>query len=245
MKDDEIKDVVKEEYSKIAKSSESCCPSCGCGDTADQARSVGYSISELESIPEESIEGLGCGNPTALADLREGEKVLDLGSGAGIDVFLAAEKVGSGLVIGLDMTEEMVKKSERIAESYGYGNVKFQVGEMENLPFEEESFDVIVSNCVINLSTDKSRTFEETYRVLMDGGRIVVSDLVVQGELPEEIRQDKRAWAGCIAGALKKDEYLDKIKRAGFKNLSILSEDAFDADIPGVEIISLKLKAYK
>ncbi len=245
MEDDEIKDVVKEEYAKIAKSSGSCCPSCGCGSTAEQARSVGYSISELDRIPEESIEGLGCGNPTALADLKEGEKVLDLGSGAGIDVFLAAEKVGSGLVVGLDMTEEMVKKSERIAENYGYSNVEFKVGEMEDLPFKDDYFDVILSNCVINLSPDKSRTFKEVHRVLKLGGRIVISDLVVRGELPEEIRNDERAWAGCIAGALKKDVYLDKIHKAGLKNLEILSEDIFDVDIPGVEVISLKLKAYK
>lgn len=246
MRDEEIKDTVKKEYSRIATEDTGCCPSCGCGSYIDQAVSIGYNASELESIPEDSIQGLGCGNPTALADIKEGEKVLDLGSGAGIDVFLAAEKVGpTGQVIGLDMTEEMVEKSERLAKDYEYSNVEFRLGEMEELPLEDNSFDLTISNCVINLSTDKSRTFEEIFRVLRPGGRVIISDIVVKGELPEEIKNDKRAWAGCLAGALQKDEYIGHIQDSGFSEVEIISEDIFGDRIAGVEVISLKVKAYK
>ncbi|MFP3909741.1 MAG: arsenite methyltransferase [Archaeoglobaceae archaeon] len=244
--DNEIRDTVRKEYSRIAKEDAGCCPSCGCGSYMDQAISIGYTAPELDSIPPESVQGLGCGNPTALADIETGERVLDLGSGAGIDVFLAAEKVGpTGEIIGLDMTEEMVEKSEKLAKSYDYSNVEFRLGEMEELPFEDNYFDLITSNCVINLSTDKSRTFKEIYRVLRPGGRVIISDIVLKGQLPESIKNDKKAWAGCIAGALQKGEYIKCIQDSGFKEVKVISEDIFGDSIPGVEIISLKIRAHK
>lgn len=245
MSDEEIKDTVKKEYSRIAQEDGSCCPSCGCGSFVDQAVSIGYTAPELESVPPESVQGLGCGNPTAMADIKEGENVLDLGSGAGIDVFLTAEKVGSpGRVIGLDMTEDMVEKSEKLAKRYNYSNVEFRLGEMEELPFEDNSFDLVISNCVINLSTDKSRTFKEIYRVLKPGGRVVISDIVLKGELPEEIKNNKGAWAGCIAGALQRDEYVNRVQE-GFTEVEVISEDVFGDNIAGAEVISLKIRAYK
>ena len=194
--------------------------------------------------------GLGCGNPTALADLREGETILDLGAGAGIDVFLAANKVGSGgYVIGVDMTEEMIKKANKTAKKHGYKNVEFRVGEIENLPVEDNSVDVIISNCVINLSPDKLRTYKEAHRVLKPGGRILISDLVTEGELPEKIRRNLDAWAGCIAGALEKRKYIETIRKAGFRDVKIVSQNTFYEselnDILRGKITSVKVKAYK
>jgi len=252
MKESKIKEVVKKRYSRIAKESSSCCSVCGpCKlDVMEQAKAIGYSEKELKSIPASAIMGLGCGNPTALADLKEGETVLDLGSGAGVDVFLAANKVGpEGHVIGVDMTEEMIKTANEIAKKFGYKNVEFKLGEIENLPFENNSVDVIISNCVINLSPDKLKTYQEAYRVLKPGGRIMFSDLVTEGKLPEDIRKNFEAWAGCIAGALEKNEYLDVIKKAGFKDVSIISQNAFyeaglDKRLVG-KITSIKVKAYK
>lgn len=206
MEENKIKKFVKERYSKIAKEGTGCCPACSCNyDLIEQAKILGYSEKELEKIPKESVMGLGCGNPTALADLKEGETVLDLGAGAGIDVFLAANKVGAkGFVIGIDMTGEMVKKANELAKKYGYKNVEFKVGEIENLPLDDNSVDVIISNCVINLSPDKLKTYREAYRVLKPNGRILISDLVTEGELSPEIKRNFDAWAGCIAGALEK-----------------------------------------
>jgi len=252
MREEKIKKVVRDRYSKIAKEGASCCPTCvPCGtDAVEQAKRIGYSERELQSIPESAIMGLGCGNPTAFADLKGGEIVLDLGSGAGVDVFLAANKVGSkGHVIGIDMTEEMVKKANETAKKYGYKNVKFKLGEIENLPLEDNSVDVIISNCVINLSPDKLRTYQEAYRVLKSGGRILISDLVTEGELPEDIRKNFEAWAGCIAGALEKKEYLDTIKKAGFRDVKIISQNTFyepglDDTLTG-KITSVKVKAHK
>lgn len=249
---EKIKEVVKKRYAKIAKEGTSCCPTCGpCGiDMMEQAKNIGYSEKELKSIPESAVMGLGCGNPTALADLKEGETVLDLGAGAGIDVFLAANKVGSqGFVIGVDMTEEMVKKANETAKKSGYKNVEFKLGEIENLPIEDNSVDVIISNCVINLSPDKWRTYQEAYRVLKPGGRILISDLVTEGELLEEIRKNFEAWAGCIAGALEKNKYLATIRKAGFKDVTIVSQNTFYE--PGLndtlvgKITSIKVRAYK
>ncbi|MCP8309479.1 MAG: arsenite methyltransferase [archaeon] len=252
MKDKKIKKIVKERYSKIAKGGGSCCPTCApCSyDVTEQAKKIGYSEEEIERIPKEAVTGLGCGNPTALADLKEGEVVLDLGAGAGIDVFLAANKVGAnGYVIGVDMTEEMVKKSSVLAKKYGYKNVEFRVGEIENLPVEDNSVDIIISNCVINLSPDKLRTYQEAYRVLKLGGRVLISDLVTEGELPEEIRKNFDAWAGCIAGALEKREYIDTIRKAGFRDVNIVSQNTFyeqglDDTLVG-KITSVKVRAYK
>jgi len=175
---------------------------------------------------------LGCGNPAALAALKEGETVLDLGSGGGIDVFLAAKRVGpKGKVIGVDMTEEMIKRAKSIAKKHNYDNVEFRLGEIENLPVEDNSIDVIISNCVINLSPDKEKVFREAYRVLKNCGKIMISDLVTEGEIPEEIKKSFDAWAGCIAGALEKNEYLDIIRKAGFQKIKIVSESSYDIDV--------------
>jgi len=252
MEDKKIKEIVKKRYSQIAKEGVSCCPTCGpCGPgVIEQAKAIGYSEEELKSIPEPAIMGLGCGNPAALADIKEGETVLDLGAGAGIDVFLAANKVGErGRVIGVDITEEMIKKANAIAKEHGYRNVEFKLGEIENLPVEDNSVDVIISNCVINLSPDKLKTYQEAYRVLKPGGRILISDLVTEGELPEDIKKSFEAWAGCIAGALEKSEYLGTIKKAGFRDVSIVSQNTFyesglDERLVG-KITSVKVRAYK
>ncbi|NYZ79590.1 arsenite methyltransferase [Candidatus Micrarchaeota archaeon] len=252
MKNSEIKKIVKERYSQIAKKGTSCCPSCGPCDhnASEQAKRIGYSKEELGKIPKEAVMGLGCGNPTALADLREGETVLDLGAGAGIDVFLAANKVGpEGYVIGVDMTEEMIKKANKTAKKHGYKNVEFRFGEIEDLPVEDNSIDVIISNCVINLSTNKLRTYKEAYRVLKAGGRVLISDLVTEGELPEKIRRNFDAWAGCIAGALEKKKYIETIKKAGFRDVKIVSQNTYYEpglkDILSGKITSVKIKAYK
>jgi SAM-dependent methyltransferase len=252
MKEKEIKEVVKGRYAQIAKQDQqSCCPSCACGvSPLSQAEAIGYSSEDLAHIPEETIMGLGCGNPTAIADLKADEVVLDLGSGAGVDVFLAANKVGSaGRVIGVDMTKGMVDKAEEIARNYGYRNVEFRLGEIEKLPVEDESVDAIISNCVINLSPDKSKVFQEAYRVLKPRGRLIVSDIVSEGMLPAEIRDNLDAWACCIGGALEQQEYLRKIKKAGFENVQVTSSKEFY--IEGEEsqtlakLLSITVKAYK
>jgi SAM-dependent methyltransferase len=194
--------------------------------------------------------GLGCGNPTAIADLKTGEVVLDLGSGAGIDVFLAANKVGpTGRVIGVDMTEEMVDKATSTARDHGYHNVEFRLGEIEKLPVQDESVDAIISNCVINLSPDKSKVFREAYRVLKPSGRLTVSDIVSEGALPDEIKSDSNAWACCIGGALEHQEYLENIKKAGFKDVQVLSSREFYLEGEGsqtpTKLLSITVKAFK
>jgi SAM-dependent methyltransferase len=186
-----------------------------------------YSDEELAGLPG-SVTGasLGCGNPIAIAGLQPGEAVLDLGSGGGIDCFLAAEKVGpEGQVIGLDMTTDMIKLARRNAKKIGATNVDFRYGEMEDIPLPDQSVDVVISNCVINLSPDKDAVFRETYRVLRPGGRLSVSDIVVDGQLPQVIRDNLNAWAGCIAGALDESDYLGKIRSAGFGQVEVLSRD--------------------
>ncbi|MFO7773978.1 MAG: arsenite methyltransferase [Dehalococcoidia bacterium] len=252
MENKEIKEVVKGKYAQIAKQDqESCCPSCACGASPlSQAEATGYSREDLQHVPEEAIMGLGCGNPTAIADLRIGEIVLDLGSGTGADVFLAANKVGpSGKAIGVDMTEEMVNRAKGIAKIYDYRNVEFRLGEMENLPVEDESVDAIVSNCVINLSPDKFKVFQEAYRVLKPEGRLTVSDIVSERALPGELKNDPDAWACCIGGALEQQEYLRQIKDAGFKDVQVLSSKEFDLGNEGsqapTKLLSITVKAYK
>jgi len=250
-----IKEHVKKRYGEIAKTecsscSYGCCSSSCCSSPPKYvAWKIGYSPDDIESVPDDSVLGLGCGNPVALASLKEGETVLDLGSGGGIDVFLAAKKVGSlGKLIGVDMTEEMVARAEASALKHGYKNVEFRLGEIENLPVEDETVDVIISNCVVNLSPDKLKVFQEAYRVLKPGGRLMVSDLVTEGKLPEEIRKSYDAWAGCIAGALEKSEYLETIKRAGFKNVKVASEKAYTIDVSKElrgKITSVQVEAYK
>ena len=252
MKEKGIKEVVKGRYARIAKQDQqSCCPSCACGvSPLSQADVIGYLREDLEHIPEETIMGLGCGNPTAIADLKAGEVVLDLGSGAGVDVFLAANKVGpTGKAIGVDMTEEMVDKAKSIATNHGYHNVEFRLGEIENLPVEDKSVDAVISNCVINLSPDKSKVFREAYRALKPGGRLTVSDIVSEGALPNEIKSDSNAWACCIGGALEHQEYLREIKEAGFENIQVLSSKEFYIEGEGsqtlAKLLSITVKAYK
>ncbi|MEE9528984.1 MAG: arsenite methyltransferase [Dehalococcoidia bacterium] len=252
MEEKKIKEVVKRRYAQIAKQDQqSCCPSCACGvNPLSQAEAIGYLREDLEHIPEEAVMGLGCSNPTTIADLKAGEVVLDLGSGAGVDVFLAANKVGSaGRVIGVDMTEEMVDKAKGIARTHGYHNVEFRLGEIEKLPVEDKSVDVIISNCVINLSPDKSKVFHEAYRALKPGGKLTVSDIVSEGALPDEIKNDPEAWAGCIAGALEQQEYLKKIKKAGFGDVQVVSSKEFYIEDKGGKVIkkllSITVKAYK
>jgi arsenite methyltransferase len=252
MKEKEIKKVVKGRYARIAKQDQqTCCSSCGGGvSPLSQAKAIGYSREELEHIPEEAIMGLGCGSPTVTADLKAGEVVLDLGSGAGVDVFLAANKVGpTGRVIGVDMTEEMVDKAKGIARDHGYHNVEFRLGEIENLPVEDKSVDAVISNCVINLSPDKSKVFREAYRVLKPKGRLIVSDIVSEGAFPDEIKDNPDAWASCIAGALEQQEYLKEIKKAGFKDVQVVSSKEFHIEGEGSQVLtkllSITVKAYK
>jgi arsenite methyltransferase len=252
MKEKQIKEAVKGRYARLAKQDQkSCCPSCsGAASSILRTKGVGYSGEDLERIPEEAVMGLGCGNPIAIAELKEGEVVLDLGSGAGVDVFLAANKVGpTGRVIGVDMTEEMVDKARGIARDYGYRNVEFRLGEIEKLPVEDGSVDAIISNCVINLSPDKSKVFREAHRALKPGGRLTVSDIVSERVLPDDIKNDPDAWTGCIAGALVRDEYLNKIKKAGFADMEILSGREFyienKANHTYEKLFSVTVKALK
>ncbi|MEW6101392.1 MAG: arsenite methyltransferase [Candidatus Omnitrophota bacterium] len=256
-KNKEIKRIVKEGYAKIAKQGISCCPSGSCCGNANSAqavsKSMGYSDSEIQAAPEGSNLGLGCGNPVALASLKEGDVVLDLGSGAGFDVFLAAKKVGeTGRVIGIDMTQEMLAKAKENARKGNYPNVEFRLGEIEKLPVDDNSIDVIISNCVINLSPDKETVFKEAYRVLKTGGRLLVSDLVLVKDLPREIKDSVEAYVGCLSGAIKKDEYLDFVKKAGFQDIKIISESSYpvDAMFDNLEsaqdaIVSIKVSAVK
>lgn len=249
MEDRKIKEKVKEKYSKVIAKKNGCC-SCSCDSCGDDlmqtAERIGYSLEDIKKIPPESFRGLGCGNPVALADLKEGERVLDLGTGAGVDVFLAANRVGKkGFVIGVDMTDEMIKKARENAKRYGYKNVQFRLGEIENLPVDDNSVDVVISNCVINLSPDKLKTFREAYRVLKPGGRIMVSDLVTEGPLPEEAKRDFELWTGCIAGALERKDYIETIKKAGFMDIKIISENTWKADKVNVDVTSIKVKAVK
>jgi len=245
MKENEVKKYVKKRYSEIAQSGESCC-----GLSAKEiALRIGYTKEDLRDVPGASSMGLGCGNPVALADLKEGETVVDLGSGGGVDVFLTAKKVGeNGKVIGVDMTEEMIQRASTVASEYGYENVEFRLGEIENLPIESSSVDVVISNCVINLSPDKEKVFREAYRVLKPKGRILISDLVTEGELPEKIRKSFDAWADCVAGALERTQYLDTIKGAGFEKVRIISESTYSIDISKElrgRITSIQVEAYK
>ncbi|MBN1886011.1 MAG: arsenite methyltransferase [Candidatus Krumholzibacteriota bacterium] len=247
----DVRDFVKKRYGEIAGGERTGCSCCsGSCDTVEQSRAVGYSAAELASIPEEAALGLGCGNPTALAGLREGEVALDLGSGAGIDAFLAAKRVGTtGRVIGVDMTEKMVERAREIVEKHGYGNVEFRLGTIEELPVDDASVDVVISNCVINLSVDKERCYREIHRVLRPGGRLLVSDLVTDGELPEDVRRSFDAWAACIAGALPKDDYLGAIRQAGFAEVTIVSEKVYTE--PGLDerlegrIVSISVEARR
>ena len=236
MKKSKIKKKVREGYAKIAKKERSCCAPtspCGGADLAQTvSKNIGYTDEELGSVPEGANLGLGCGNPVALASLAEGETVLDLGSGAGFDCFLAANKVGKvGKVIGVDMTPEMIEKARENAQKGNYRNVEFRLGEIENIPAADNSVDAVISNCVINLSPDKGRVFQETFRVLKPGGRLMVSDIVLLKELPDFIKSSIAAYVGCVSGALMKDDYLGAIRKAGFQEVKIIDEAAFPIDV--------------
>ncbi len=256
---EEIKKVVRDGYAKIVKQNSSCCTpanSCCCNaDLAqDMSKKVGYTDEELKAVPENSNLGLGCGNPVAIASLKEGETVLDLGSGAGFDCFLAANKVGkNGRVIGVDMTPEMVDKARSNARNDNYENVEFRLGEIENLPVADNSVDVVISNCVINLSPDKERVFREAFRVLKPDGRLMISDMVLLKELPDFIKNSVEAYIGCLSGAVMRNEYVEGIKRAGFQDIRIIDEKSSPLDyifndanasaiIENLEIPSEKMK---
>ena len=207
---------------------------CGSSGSSAEVGGAGrfYSGDELDGLPDSVTDAsLGCGNPLAIAELKPGEVVLDLGAGGGIDCFLAAKRVGpEGKVIGLDMTPDMIKLARRNAKKLDAQNVDFRWGEMEDMPLPGESVDVVISNCVINLSPDKDAVFGESFRVLRPGGRLSVSDIVVDGELPAAIRENLNAWAGCLAGALDESDYLDKIRAAGFEGVEVLSRDYADIE---------------
>lgn len=213
-----IKNIVKKSYAKIAQSSDSCgCGDCSCGTY--------YSEAELRQAPIGSNLGLGCGNPVAIAFLKRGDVVLDLGSGAGFDAFLAAKKVGkSGRVIGIDMTDEMVKKARLNARKGGFSNVEFKKGDIENLPVKDSSVDVIISNCVINLAPSKEKVFKEAFRTLKKGGRLMISDIVLTKPLPEEFKNDEQLLVDCIGGAIIKQDYLSLLEKAGFSDIKVHKE---------------------
>ncbi len=246
-KSDEIKKIVKEGYAKIATQGISCCSSSSCcGNTGlakDISKSVGYSDEEINIVPEGANLGLGCGNPVAIASLKEGDVVLDLGSGAGFDAFLAAQKVGErGRVIGVDMTPEMLEKARANAQKGNYKNIEFRLGEIEKLPVEDNSIDVIISNCVINLSPEKQKAFEEAFRVLKSGGRLMVSDLVLTKELPGIIKESVEAYVGCLAGAIMKDDYLSLIKKVGFRDVEVTSQSNYPIEAMANDITAQIVK---
>ena len=219
-----VREIVRDGYGRIAKQKSSCC-GCGCDSVASVSEQVGYTREELKSVPEGADLNLGCGNPVALASLKEGEVVIDLGSGGGLDCFLAANKVGTkGKVIGVDMTAEMLDKARANCRKGKFTNVEFRLGEIENLPVANNTADVIISNCVINLSPNKQRVFEEAYRVLKPNGRLMISDMVLLKEIPEAIVKSVEAYIGCIAGAAKRQDYLNHIKKAGFNKVEIFEE---------------------
>ncbi|MEF2967150.1 arsenite methyltransferase [Paenibacillus sp. M1] len=262
MKNDEVRQHVRNRYKQIvveSGSDSSCCSpspsatSC-CGTPDEVSAKLGYSEEELSAVPLGSNLGLGCGNPQAIASLKPGEVVLDLGSGAGFDCFLASKQVGeSGKVYGVDMTPEMVSRARHNAQTNGYNNVEFRLGEIEHLPMSDNSVDVIISNCVINLSPDKSQVFSEAFRVLKSGGRLAISDVVATAEFPEEIKSDLDSLASCISGASTVDEVKEMLKLSGFTNIIVEPKDEsreFIKDwVPGGNIedytLSAVIKAIK
>ena len=230
LKHDEIRQAIRQQYGLMAKNEGGSCGTSCCGtasttaDTLSQA--LGYSADETNTVPEGANMGLGCGNPQAIANLKAGETVLDLGSGGGFDCFLAVRQVGdSGHVIGVDMTPEMVSKARDNAEKSGYRNVEFRLGEIESLPVADGTVDVIISNCVINLSPDKPRVFADAYRVLKPGGRLAVSDIVAFADLPEDVRRDMALYTGCMAGASLVSEVEAMLIAAGFEQVRVAPKD--------------------
>jgi len=231
LEEEKIRKNVREGYAKIAKEGLCCSPATSCCDSSityeELSKKMGYTEEELKSIPKGANLSLGCGNPIALASLKEGETVIDLGSGAGVDCFLAAQRVGEkGKIIGVDMTPEMIDKARENARKDNYGNVEFRLGEIENLPVADNTADVIISNCVVNLSPKKKRVFEEAFRALKPGGRLMVSDIVLLKELPEAIK--KRAHpCSCVKGAIMKDKYIETIEQAGFQDVKVIKETQY------------------
>ena len=230
LKNDEIRSAVRQKYGKVAASessgcgcsSSSCCETRGDAAARDISLGVGYSSEDVTAVPEGANMGLGCGNPQAIASLQPGETVLDLGSGGGFDCFLAARAVGDkGNVIGVDMTPEMISRSRQNAEKADFGRVDFRLGEMENLPVADGIVDVIISNCVINLSPEKERVFRESFRVLKPGGRLAISDVVATAELPDDIKKDMTFYSGCIAGASHIQELESMLYKTGFEKVLI------------------------
>lgn len=235
--EDSIKKLVREGYAKIAsEGAAGCAPVKSCCGSADKAetisREVGYTDDDLGAVPEGANLGLGCGNPVAMASLKEGDAVLDLGSGAGIDCFLAARRVGAtGRVIGVDMTPEMLDRARENAKKGDYNNVEFRLGEIEHLPVADRSVDVVISNCVINLAPNKGQVFSEAFRVLKPGGRLMVSDIVLLKELPDAIKSSVEAYIGCLSGAIMKDDYLAAIRTAGFSGVEVVDASSFPVEL--------------
>jgi arsenite methyltransferase len=244
----ETREIVREKYGEMAKAGASCCGG-SCGEPT--LTRIGYSADQAAAIPTGANLGLGCGNPLAYAAVTPGETVLDLGSGAGIDAFLAANAVGpEGRVIGVDMTPAMVERARANTEKANYTNTEFRLGEIEKLPVEDASVDVIISNCVINLSPEKDRVFREAHRVLRPGGRLLVSDLVWLAPPPQELRNSIEALVGCLAGASLKGEYLDLMRAAGFVDVEVVAQDTYGGDCCGgsdvaQSIASVKVRAVK
>lgn len=259
LSNDSVRQAVRQQYGRVAAGAAGCGSGQGCCDAPMADASVvsqilGYTAEDVSSAPSGANMGLGCGNPQAIANLKPGETALDLGSGGGFDCFLAARQVGdAGRVIGVDMTPEMVSKARRNAEKGGYRNVEFRLGEIESLPVADEMVDVIISNCVINLSPDKSRVFAEAYRVLKPGGRLAISDIVAFAELPEDIRRDMALYTGCMAGASMVSEVEAMLLSAGFKQVGVAPKDeskSFISDwAPGTPItdyvVSATIEAVK
>ena len=236
MEKEHIKKSVREHYAEVARKGTSCCAGpavaasncCGLSNIEEVGKAIGYSKDEMAAVPEGANLGLGCGNPLALSDLKEGETVVDLGSGAGFDCFLAVRRVGpAGRVIGVDMTPDMIEKARANAVKAGMPNVEFRLGEIEHLPVADGYADMIISNCVINLSTDKPQVFREALRVLKPGGRLMVSDLVLKRPLPESVRGSVEAYAGCISGAMLREDYLQAMRDAGFKDVRVVAESSY------------------
>lgn len=229
---DQIKESVKRKYTEISKQSraENASSCCGAGGCCSPVDTVEYSVfaddySQIQGYNADADLGLGCGLPTEYARIKTGDTVVDLGSGAGNDCFVARQMAGdSGYIIGLDMTEEMVKKAETNNRKLKYSNVEFVLGEIEDMPIKDETADVVVSNCVLNLVPNKQKAFDETYRILKNGGHFSISDVVISGDLPDAIKEDAEMYAGCVAGAIDKNEYLEIIRNAGFKKVSVQKE---------------------
>jgi len=258
-KHEDIRDRVRERYAAVARTDPGCC----CGDAPcstvstnaeDVSAKIGYTPEEMGAAPEGANMGLGCGNPQAIANLKPGETVVDLGSGGGFDCFLAAKQVGErGRVIGIDMTAKMVKKASVNARNSVYRNVEFKLGEIEHLPVSDESADVVISNCVINLSPDKPQVFRDAFRILRKGGRLAVSDVVAIGQLPDDVKQNLDAYCGCVAGAASVSEVERMLLEAGFSEVSVEvkdeSRDAIKGWFPGSGIEeyvrSAEIKARK